>query len=382
MELPLEDSLRLVTTPLLGRLKGERSLTKPDTGMVTLEDGTFLNLVNGTPDASELYCVAWNNGLLWEGWLSSENVEDISENPWCMPCETRLPIIEVLKRSVLAKGKEDWENENSAVVVEPGELYHIRTWRDGWAYATALKESYSRPSELDQWEKCRCSGWVPIYVLELVGSTMSELVENLEQEKLDESAVMQLQEMIANKPKPCAMQSNPDMPEIVAISHNAEMDHWRQHFANEEKLTAGHEGNEEEQEEEPAEEAPRTEFLELREPPEESCPLYVCMQDCGPPPGRVLQEGQEHLLRLRKGDVVRIVSRIEPQMKWLRGYLDSIEQNKPRGWFPKESVQPLQKDERNSSGPMISRLLGKDEEIIARERPKLPDALRRSRVAR
>ncbi len=26
--------------------------------------------------------------------------------------------------------------------------------------------------------------------------------------------------------------------------------------------------------------------------------------------------------------------------KWLRGYLESIEQNKPRGWFPKESGSP------------------------------------------
>ena len=45
--------------------------------------------------------------------------------------------------------------------------------------------------------------------------------------------------------------------------------------------------------------------------------------------------------------------------KWLRGYFESIEQNKPRGWFPKESGSPKPQDNSFSEGfPFMSGGLG------------------------
>eukprot|EP00438_Fugacium_kawagutii_P031806 Skav203277 [mRNA] locus=scaffold324:123452:131286:+ [translate_table: standard] len=111
-------------------------------------------------------------------------------------------------------------------------------------------------------------------------------------------------------------------------------------------------------------------LLELREPPEECCPLYVCIEDCGPPTGKARQEGHEHLLTLKKGDVVRVVSRIEPQQKWLQGYVDSMEQSKPRGWFPRKYVEKLQ-DNDSGAGPLSNLLSGSaDDAMLCRLRPK------------
>eukprot|EP00435_Cladocopium_sp_Y103_P028479 s2302_g7.t1 len=176
------------------------------------------------------------------------------------------------------------------------------------------------------------------------------------------------------------------MPEVVARSNEAELKFWRQTLAMEEEPV--NDGNNVEQEVHVEPQDDRPQLLELREPPEESCPLYVCIEDCGPPPGKVLQEGHEHLLKLRKGDVVRVVSRIEPQQslemrgeeisgKWLQGYVDSTEQNKPRGWFPRERVESLQKD---VTGASLSKLLAGglvlDEASISQLKPKLPPHLR------
>lgn len=379
MELPLEDAIRLVSMPSMGRLRGTQTLVRPDSQSIELQDGTYLNVVNRTPDASELYCVAWNSQLLWEGWLNSHKVEDLQENQHTVASCYRLPIPEVLKHTVLAKAKEPWQNvefSENTLLVEEGDLFQICTWRDGWAYATSLKESWQLKD--DTMQKCRRSGWVPIFVLELVGSSLSVLSEHMVQEKLSESAVSQLHSLTVDQPRPPAL-SDPQMPEVVARSNEAELKFWRQTLAMEEEPV--NDGNNLGQEVPVEPQDDRPQLLELREPPEESCPLYVCIQDCGPPPGKVLQEGHEHLLKLRKGDVVRVVSRIEPQQKWLQGYVDSMEQNKPRGWFPRERVESLQKE--NVTGASLSKLLAAglimDEASIGHLKPKLPPNLRRGR---
>eukprot|EP00913_Durusdinium_trenchii_P004153 g3848.t1 len=132
------------------------------------------------------------------------------------------------------------------------------------------------------------------------------------------------------------------MPQVVEQSHRDESKAWEQKFKQEQEEQDG--PSEEEnapQEEEPrpgkdagrlALPSSRPQLLELRELPEECCPLYVCKEDYIPQlPGRTNDEGVEHLLKLYKGDVVRVVSLIEDGQQWLQGYVDSMEQNKPRG---------------------------------------------------
>eukprot|EP00435_Cladocopium_sp_Y103_P058090 s1616_g20.t1 len=198
MELPLEDAIRLVSMPSMARLRGTQTLVRPDSQSIELQDGTYLNVVNGTPDASELYCVAWNSQLLWEGWLNNHKVEDLQENQHTVASCYRLPIPEVLKHTVLAKAKEPWQNvefSENTLLVEEGDLFQICTWRDGWAYATSLKESWQLKD--DTMQKCRRSGWVPIFVLELVGSSLSVLSEHMVQVE-----VVELAESIADLLKP------------------------------------------------------------------------------------------------------------------------------------------------------------------------------------
>eukprot|EP00913_Durusdinium_trenchii_P004154 g3849.t1 len=123
------------------------------------QEGTFLNLVNSTPDAAELYCVAWD-----------EKVQELSgPQRTHVPGRYRLPVNEVLKRTLLARAKEFWGPEN------PEQL------------TTLLVE---------QGPTCRSSGWLPIYVLELVENKLTSIASAIEQESLSTSAVLEVKKAI------------------------------------------------------------------------------------------------------------------------------------------------------------------------------------------
>ncbi|CAK9037571.1 Hypothetical protein (Fragment) [Durusdinium trenchii] len=357
----LDTAITLVQLPALGRLTGP---------VEAMQEGTFLNLVNSTPDAAELYCVAWDEKVNWEGWLRKDEVQELSgPQRTHVPGRYRLPVNEVLKRTLLARAKEFWGPENpeqlTTLLVEQGDLLQVRTERNGWAYATTLKEVWQeRESGM---QKCRSSGWLPIYVLELVENKLTSIASAIEQESLSTSAVLEVKKAIGEaRPEPLLFQET--MPQVVEQSHRDESKAWEQKFKQEQEEQDGPS----EEENAPQEEEPRPQLLELRELPEECCPLYVCKEDYIPQlPGRTNDEGVEHLLKLYKGDVVRVVSLIEDGQQWLQGYVDSMEQNKPRGWFPTAKVERLCP---RGPGPLGQLLQGGTPEL-----PKVPRQLRPSK---
>lgn len=317
-----------------------------------LEPGEAVNITNQTPDLGFVFVVAWIPGAPRRGWLPGNAVRLLS----VAAPECQMPLREVIRHAAFVRVSEDWPDPHnpSTLNLRTGDTLQVSVVRDGWAFGWQVEAPSHR-------------GWFPLSCTRKIDSTVASLAQAVQKQEveLSVSASTTLIELLKVMPKPPARQWHADItPEVVADSQRTVERRFQEACARldareaaaavsrqEGAGTAGGGANS------------FVDFLAGSSLPEDTYPLFFCKDNFKPPAGT-----GSSLLHLRKGDLVRVKTKLDSGADMYFGFMDN--QSSKKGWFPRKYVELLE----DSSSPDIFMPLHMPPP------PEVPEALRRSAI--
>lgn len=295
-----------------------------------------MNIINRSPDAALVYCVARDSlsGHLREGWLPVASICELGPETEGVSSNARLSLSEQLKRTTVVHVEEDWHSpdEPSALAISAGELLSLSSVKKCWALGFPME----RPER---------QGWLPLAFVRKVDSNIAALASDVKPE-LTERATAALVDLLKETLPPPPMQWSweGELPPVVAESAQHFEREWREERAQMEaqqahaaaavaatgNMDGGAQGGLPATNRDPIDELFVEENL-----PEEAYPLAVCKTEFKAPRNG---PAQGVLLPLFIGDLVRVTSLLDAGM--CHGFLDG----KParRGWFPRKNINVIE----------------------------------------
>lgn len=325
--------------------------------------GEVLNVVSGTPDGKLVYAVAGGPAAGCgprEGWLPGNVVRLLEpEEAAEVPESSRLRPSEALMRVTLARVEEDWFDDRSAdatLVIRAGEVLQVGTARRGWGYGWRVETPCRR-------------GWFPLAMISRLPSSISELVEGMEEKELTSSATAALLSLLQSAPPPPPRQPvwQGDLPPVVAESAqhaSRAMQEAMEQTEAEAAMAAQEMGTTYEARQEEGNIDSVMPSLVPEELPEDCYPLVVCKVPFTPP-----RSAGSALLKLATGDLARVTSLLEAAM--YHGFVEG--RPTERGWFPKRNVELLE-------DPLSSQVDNLPVHIGPPPLPQVPPALLKKRA--
>mmetsp|Transcript_144502 Transcript_144502/g.448684 ORF Transcript_144502/g.448684 Transcript_144502/m.448684 type:complete len:365 (+) Transcript_144502:37-1131(+) len=331
--------------------------TGSQNAFLDLRQDEVLSIVSRSPGGL-IYAAARRspNGLR-EGWVREEHVRPLDRDEAAdVTPELHLSLRELLQRSALVCADEDWfdTDDPATLGLRTGELLHVSTVSEGWAYGWSLESPNRR-------------GWFPLCLVHKAESSPAALAGGgqLELSRSASLAVIRLVKA-STPPRPLAWAWEGELPPAVAESAQHEERELREHLEAQEAQALAEEsraaGAQDPAEGGGAGASGETEALgplDAEGPPEDTLPLAACIAGFAPPAGA---EGA--LLRLEVGDLVRVTSDLDATMCY--GFLEK--KSTTRGWFPRRRVELL-------DDPLDPRADGPAVQLGPRPLPVVPPAL-------